>query len=199
MGSGPIPRNPCPFPKIEYSSHSLDMNYPAHKTTLSWGYYHFLRQFAFCLWRMYLSQYTCFYFTMAQYFFFFFVILGSHPQHMEVPRLGVKSKLQLQAHTSATATHYPSHICDIHHSSQQLLTHWEKPGIEPVSSWILTGFINHWAMTGTPCGSLLNSFLDEAKDQHLAAHPRDLLETWDVGIVSHLFLLQHFYVFTLNN
>ena len=25
-------------------------------------------------------------------FFFFFIFLGSHPQHMEVPRLGVKSE-----------------------------------------------------------------------------------------------------------
>ena len=30
------------------------------------------------------------------------------------------------------------------------LTRWERPGIEPVSSWILVGFINHWATTGTP-------------------------------------------------
>ena len=35
---------------------------------------------------------------------FFFVFLGPHLQHMEVPRLGVKSELQLLAYTSATAT-----------------------------------------------------------------------------------------------
>ena len=40
---------------------------------------------------------------------------------MKVPRLGVKSELQLQAYTTATATQDPSHICDLHHSSQQ---HW---------------------------------------------------------------------------
>ena len=32
---------------------------------------------------------------------------------MEVPRLGVKSELQLLAYTTATATPDPSHICDL--------------------------------------------------------------------------------------
>ena len=39
--------------------------------------------------------------------------------HMEVPRLGVKSELQLLAYTTATAMQDLSHICDLHHSSQQ--------------------------------------------------------------------------------
>ena len=39
-------------------------------------------------------------FTLAPYFFLFF--LGWHTQYMEVPRLGVKSELQLQAYSSAT-------------------------------------------------------------------------------------------------
>ena len=33
----------------------------------------------------------------------FFLFLGLHPQHMEAPRLGVKSELQLVAYTTATA------------------------------------------------------------------------------------------------
>ena len=45
----------------------------------------------------------------------------------------------------------PSHICDLHHSAQQ---HWilnplRMPGIEPESSWMLVGFVNHWAVAGT--------------------------------------------------
>ena len=51
--------------------------------------------------------------------FFFFCFLGPHPQHMEVPRLGVKSDLQLPAYTTATATRDPSCVFDLHHSSQQ--------------------------------------------------------------------------------
>ena len=38
---------------------------------------------------------------------------------MEVPRLGVKSALQLLAYTTATAIRDLSHVCDLHHSSQQ--------------------------------------------------------------------------------
>ena len=38
---------------------------------------------------------------------------------MEVPRLGVKSELQLLAYTTAIATPDPSYICELHHSSLQ--------------------------------------------------------------------------------
>ena len=37
-------------------------------------------------------------------FFFFFYFLWPHLQLMEVPKLGVESKLQLLAYTTATAT-----------------------------------------------------------------------------------------------
>ena len=48
------------------------------------------------------------------YLFIFF--LGPHLRHTEVPRLGVKSDLQLPAYATATATLDPSHICDLRHS-----------------------------------------------------------------------------------
>ena len=51
--------------------------------------------------------------------FFFFVFLGPNLQHMEVPRLGVKSELQLPVDTRATAKPDPSCVCDRHHSSRQ--------------------------------------------------------------------------------
>ena len=78
------------------------------------------------------------------FFFFFFGFLGPYPQHMEVPRLGVKSELQLPACTTATATQAPSHFCDLHHSpwKHQSLTHWERPRFEPASSWIIVGFFS---------------------------------------------------------
>ena len=46
-------------------------------------------------------------------------VLGLHPQCMEVPRLGVESQLQLPAYTTTTAMRDPSHICELHCSSQQ--------------------------------------------------------------------------------
>ena len=51
--------------------------------------------------------------------FLFVCFLGPHPQHMEVPRLAVKSELQLLAYTTATATWDPSWVCNLHHSSWQ--------------------------------------------------------------------------------
>ena len=55
--------------------------------------------------------------TSTGYFFFFF--LGLHLWHMEVPRLGVQSKLKLPVHTTAIATWAPSLVCDLQCSSKQ--------------------------------------------------------------------------------
>ena len=49
--------------------------------------------------------------------FHFSVFLGPHLWHIEVPRLGVESELQLPAYTTATATRDQSRVCDPHHSS----------------------------------------------------------------------------------
>ena len=60
-------------------------------------------------------------------FFFFFVFLGPHLWHMEVPRLGGKLELQLPAYATATARGDPSLICDLHHSS------WRHRILNPLS------------------------------------------------------------------
>ena len=49
----------------------------------------------------------------------FFFFLGLHLRHMEVPRLGVQSELQLLAYITTTEMPDLSHVCDLHHSSQQ--------------------------------------------------------------------------------
>ena len=51
--------------------------------------------------------------------FFFFCLLGPHPQHVEIPRLGVQLELQLSAYTTAIATRDRSRVCDLRHSSGQ--------------------------------------------------------------------------------
>ena len=35
------------------------------------------------------------------------------------------------------------------HCNTRSLTHWARPGIKPLSSWVLVRFINHWATMGT--------------------------------------------------
>ena len=56
---------------------------------------------------------------MGSFFFFFFVFLELYLWHIKVPRLRVKSELQLLAYTTATAKQDLSHVCHVHHSSQQ--------------------------------------------------------------------------------
>ena len=51
--------------------------------------------------------------------FCFFLFLGLHPRYIEVPRLRVESEPQLPAYTTATAMQDLSHVCDLHHISQQ--------------------------------------------------------------------------------
>ena len=49
----------------------------------------------------------------------FFVFLGLHVQHMEVPRLGAESELQRPTYATVTAMQDLSCICELHHSSWQ--------------------------------------------------------------------------------
>ena len=87
--------------------------------------------------------------------FFFFSFFWPHLWHMEIPRLEIKSELQLPTYATATATGDLRCICDLHHSSRQ---HWILNPLSearPTSSWILVGFSDHWAPTGTPKTSLL--------------------------------------------
>ena len=58
--------------------------------------------------------------TVKPFFFFFpFFLLWLHPWHMEDPRLGVETELQLPAYTTATAMPGLSLVCGLHHSSWQ--------------------------------------------------------------------------------
>ena len=64
-----------------------------------------------------------------------------HPQHMEFPRLGVESELQLPGY--ATAMPDPSHVCDLPHSLWQCHIINPRVGqrIKSMSSWVLIRFI----------------------------------------------------------
>ena len=48
----------------------------------------------------------------------FLSFLGPHLQHVEVPRVGVESELQLLAYTTVTAMQNLSCVRNLHHSSQ---------------------------------------------------------------------------------
>ena len=99
---------------------------------------------------------THFFFKLSTYnhfiYWFIFVFWGPHPQNMEVPRLGVKSELQLPAYATATATQDPSCICNLPHCSQQccILNPVREARVEPTSTWVLVGFVSavpQWELT----------------------------------------------------
>ena len=93
-------------------------------------------------------------------FNFFWVFLGLYQQHMEVPRLGVKSELQLLTYATATATQDLSHIYDPHHSS------WQRQILNPLTeakdrTHVLTDASRvHYrrATVGTPILCILKGF-----------------------------------------
>ena len=57
---------------------------------------------------------------------FFFILLGPHPWHLNIPSLWVESDLCLPADTTRTATPDPRHVHNPNHSSQQcwILSLW---------------------------------------------------------------------------
>ena len=57
------------------------------------------------------SSPVLFFFPFFHQFFSFSFFFRAVPVHMEVPRLGVESELQLLAYTTATATRDRNHIC----------------------------------------------------------------------------------------
>ena len=52
-------------------------------------------------------------------FNFSFCFLGPRLWHMDIPRLGVQSELQLLVYTTATAVQDPNGLCDLPRSSQK--------------------------------------------------------------------------------
>ena len=86
------------------------------------------------------------------FLFSLFCSLGPHSWHVEVPRLGVKSELQLLTYDTTTATQDPSRVFNLHHSS------WQRWILNPLSkvrdqvqNLMVTSQIHfHCTTTGTP-------------------------------------------------
>ena len=86
-----------------------------------------IARFLTCNFRCQLNLKQDFVFTLYFYLFIYFVFLGLHPEHMEVPRLGVKPELQLPAYATATAMWDLSDVYNLHHSS------WQHCVLNPLS------------------------------------------------------------------
>ena len=93
-------------------------------------------------------------------FIHLFCFLGSplHPPHIEVPRLGITSELQLPAYTTATATWDLSHVCHLHHSSWQ---HWILNPLIEARDWTCILMNTSWIhFCCTTVGTLRDEFIE---------------------------------------
>ena len=92
--------------------------------------------------------------TLLSGFFFFF---RSSQWHMEIPKLGVESGLQLPTYTTDTAMPNQSCICDLHHSSQQSQIHHPLSRARDQTHDLTDTSWSHccWATMGTPKKTLL--------------------------------------------
>ena len=82
---------------------------------------------------------------------FFFVFLGLHPWHIEVPRLGINQNCSHQP-TPQSQQHQIQAVSATYNTAPGntgSLTHWARPGVESTSSWMLVEFVNHWTTPGT--------------------------------------------------
>ena len=95
---------------------------------------------------------------LSFFLLFCFCFLEPHPRHMEIPRLGVQLELQLPAYTTATATRDPSHVWDLHHSSQQCqILNPLSEAREQTCNLVDTSWVHyHGATTGTLGAHLLS-------------------------------------------
>ena len=84
-----------------------------------------------------------------------FVLLGPHPRHRRFP--SSESNRGYSCQSTLQPQQYQIWAMSGNTGS---LMHWVRPEIKPVSSWILVGFVNHWARKGTP------RFLDFLRHHH---------------------------------
>ena len=76
-------------------------------------------------------------------FFLFFVFLGLHSRHREVPRLRSNQRCSCWPQPQPRGIRATSATYTTAHGNAGSFTHWARSEIEPSSSWILVGFVNH--------------------------------------------------------
>ena len=99
--------------KVEVEVIGLKL-FPFLSFSLSFSLSSILTLFLSFLFFPFLPSFFSFFRLLVHSSFFF---LGLHMQHMEVPRPGAESELQLLAYATATAPSDPSHVCSLRHGS----------------------------------------------------------------------------------
>ena len=74
------------------------------------------------------------------------------------------------------------------HGNTRSLTQWVRPGIEPATSWMLVGFVNHCATTGTPIKLFFSNFLNVSRNIDSSGTSRQMT-FWKMEKKGKVFLL----------
>ena len=121
----------------------------------------------YCIpWPFYFLSYNyfVFFFKLCCHSFFFclFAFLGLHLRHMEVPKLGVVSELQLPAYATSTAMQDTSCVCGPHLRSwqHQILNPLSKARDQTRNLKIPSRIRFHCAMKGMPLLSFLRNLFN---------------------------------------
>ena len=92
---------------------------------------------------------------------FFFVFLGPHPWHIELPKLGVKSTVAAGLNHSYGNSSSEPCICNLHHSwwQRQILTPLSKARDHTCTLTDASQICFHWATTGSPKEIILHEYI----------------------------------------
>ena len=103
------------------------------------------------LWVGHCSKYFQIYYHGAFFFFFFFFLRAEYAAYGSSQARGqirATAAHLLCSHSNTASKPHPwPHTTD--HGNDGSLTHWERPGIESASSWILNWVRYGWATMGT--------------------------------------------------
>ena len=63
-------------------------------------------------------------------------------------------------------------------SNARSLAHWSRPGVGPISSWILAGFLTHQASRGTPRSTLSEKTWNQREKQIFDKNSEKYSDSW---------------------
>ena len=89
----------------------------------------------------FLFSFSLSFFLSFPFFVVIVVFLGWHLQHMEIPKLGNESEVQLPAYTTQHQIRAMSATYTAAHGNARSLTPQTRPGIKSMSLWMLVGFV----------------------------------------------------------
>ena len=128
--------------------------WPLTQLERSWGWRAGMRRFV--LWENWQNRPSGSLFSGEKFFFFFFLIRATPAAYgCSQARGRIRAAAASLHHSNVGSEQYLWPMPQLAGS----LTPWARPGIEPVSPWILVRFLTCWATRGTTGENLMNPIL----------------------------------------